>query len=249
MIKVAFCMNQGLRSYQQDCIYIDGEIYQVDFMKCPQEKSLDKDTGIFAVCDGMGGLAEGDKASKFVCEKLKGMDIDFSINAIEKALYQIQKEFEKTDIKWSGTTIAGVYLNGKKAIIFNAGDSRVYKYTSEGLVYLSHDHSYVQELVDEGIISYKEAFYHPERYIVTFGIGDIFSEEWESGKRPYLVEDKLKEDELYIICSDGLSDYLTDEEIYYHLYPEPFENFPILIEMLEKVKSDNYSIILVKPEN
>ena len=239
-------MDKGLRDYQQDCIYIDGEIYQKEYMECPQDKKINKNSAVFAVCDGMGGLSEGEKASEFVCQMLKKCDIPFSKDGVYRALFKIQKRFETSGLMWSGTTIAGVYMNGSDGIVFNAGDSRVYKYTPEKLIYLSHDHSYVQSLVDKGIISYQEAFYHPERYIVEFGIGDVFSPDWKEGKKPFIVEDRLGKDEAYLICSDGLSDYIPDQQIHYLLYPDPFRNFKRLIDELEKVKSDNYSIILVK---
>ncbi len=246
MIRVSFCMDRGLRNYQEDCIYVDGEIIQTDYMDCPVEKAVDKLSALFVVCDGMGGLSHGDMASRFVCEKLRMMDVPFSKEGVIDTLKKIQHDFESSGFIWSGTTVAGVYINGKKGIIFNAGDSRVYKYTPERLIYLSHDHSYVQSLVDRGVISYEEAFYHPDRHIVEFGIGDVFSQEWDLGKLPYVTEDVLLDDEVYLICSDGLSDYMTDREIHQYLYPDPFDNFKNLLNQLEKVKSDNYSIILVK---
>ncbi len=246
MYKVLFWMDKGLREYQQDCIYIDGEVFHLEHMECPQEREINQSSAVFAVCDGMGGLSEGEKASAFVCQMLKRCDIPFSKDGIYRVLFKIQKKFESSGFVWSGTTIAGVYINGSNGIVFNAGDSRVYKYTPENLIYLSHDHSYVQSLVDRGIISYQEAFYHPEKYIVEFGIGDVFSPDWKNGKKPYIVEDRLGEDEAYLICTDGISDYILDPQIHYLLYPDPFKNFKRLIDALDRVKSDNYSVILVK---
>ncbi|WP_456465971.1 PP2C family protein-serine/threonine phosphatase [Persephonella sp.] len=239
-------MDKGLRDYQQDCIYIDGEIFQKENMKCPQVRKIGKSSAIFAVCDGMGGLSEGEKASEFVCRTLKSCDVPFSKDGIYRMLFKIQKKFESSGFIWSGTTIAGVYMDGTNSLIFNAGDSRVYKYTPEKLIYLSHDHSYVQSLVDRGIISYQESFFHPERYIVEFGIGDVFSPDWNEGKKPFIIEDRLNEEELYLICTDGLSDYIPDQQIHYLLSPDPLKNFKKLIDELDKVKSDNYSVILVK---
>lgn len=246
MFKVLFCMDKGFRDYQQDCIYINGEIFQLEYMKCPQERKINQNSAVFAVCDGMGGLSEGEKASSFVCQMLTKCDIPFSKDSIYRVLFRVQKKFESSGFVWSGTTVAGVVMNGFKGIVFNAGDSRVYKYTDERLIYLSHDHSYVQSLVDKGIISYQEAFYYPEKYIVEFGIGDLFSPDWKKGKKPYIVEDKLEENEAYLICTDGLSDYIPDSQIHYLLYPDPLKNFKKLIDQLDKVKSDNYSVILVK---
>ncbi|WP_457642795.1 PP2C family protein-serine/threonine phosphatase [Persephonella sp.] len=246
MYQVVLCMNRGLRNYQEDCIYINGEIIQTDFIECPQERTIPDKKAFFAVCDGMGGLSDGDRASYFVCSQFKEQGLpDFSTKGVQQYLYSIQKEFKKAGFIMSGTTIAGVYMRGRESIIFNVGDSRVYKYTEERLVYLSHDHSYVQSLVDKGLISQEEAFYHPAKNVVEFGIGDVFSQDWISGKSPYVKKDFLKNGEAYLICTDGLHDYMPDSEIHYYLYPDPLENFPRLISQLEKVKEDNYSVILV----
>ncbi|SNZ08531.1 protein phosphatase [Persephonella hydrogeniphila] len=249
MYKILFCMDIGMRDNQEDCMYIDGEIFQVNKMECPASKKVEKESLLVAVCDGMGGMSEGEKASRFVCQMLKKCSIPFSPEAVYRTLFRIQKKFETSGIIWSGTTVAGVLMEGNKSIIFNVGDSRVYKYTKDRLIYISHDHSYVQSLIDKGLISYEEAFYHPEKYIVEFGIGDVFASDWKSGKRPYIVEDILKKDEAYLVCTDGLSDYISDNEIYYLLYPEPFENFSNLIKAVEKVKSDNYSVALIGVNN
>lgn len=243
MYKALYCMDIGLRRSQQDCIYVDGDIYMENHF-CG-EKYINKDTALFAVCDGMGGLYEGEKASYFVGVNLKELDIPFSKKGIEKALYEIQKRFINRGFYNTGTTIAGVYLKGNKSIIFNAGDSRVYKITKDGIIYLSHDHSYVQRLVDSGEITQEQAFYHPAKNILEFGIGDVFQPDWKSGIRPYIVEDVLQKGEYYFLCTDGVNGVLKDEEIFYLLWPNPFENIERFLKELENRKSDNYSFIIV----
>ncbi len=239
--------HKGLRNYQQDCIFINGNIIQTNYMEFPKFEVINSKTTLFAVCDGMGGLSHGEKASLFVCEKLKEklLSIEFSKNWLINTLNYIQNSFLKTDIKNSGTTIAGILLQERKSIVFNIGDSRVYKLSRKGIKYISHDHSVVQELVDEGAITYEEAFHHPYKHIVTFGIGDVFFPEWKEGKKPYIVEDILKEDEYYLICTDGVSDVLKDEDIYKSLAPSPFENVNNFIENIKKHMSDNFSFIIV----
>jgi serine/threonine protein phosphatase PrpC len=241
-----FCTDKGLREYQEDCVFINGEIVQEDHL-CG-EKIIKGNKALFAVSDGMGGLSFGDMASRFVCGLLKEMDIPFTIEGVLKGIQSIQREFMRTALYNSGTTLAGVYMNKDRSIIFNVGDSRVYKITKEKAVYISHDHSYVQSLVDRGIISYQQSFFHPAKNIIEFGIGDVFQEEWLKGKKPYILEDKLKEDEYYLITTDGVHDVLTDREIHYLLCPEPKRGILNLIKELEKKKSDNYSLILVRWE-
>ncbi len=243
MYKTLYCTDIGLRRSQQDCIYVDGDIY-IENHFCGK-KEIDKDTALFAVCDGMGGLFQGEKASYFVGVNLKEIDIPFSKEGIKETLREIQRRFIERGFYNSGTTIAGVYLKGNKSIVFNAGDSRVYKITKEGIIYLSHDHSYVQRLVDTGQITQEQAFYHPARNILEFGIGDVFQLDWESGIEPYVVEDVLQEGEYYFLCTDGVNGVLKDEEIFYLLGQNPFENIGRFLEELERRKSDNYSFIIV----
>ena len=241
-----FCMDKGLREYQEDAIYIDGEVFQKEHF-C-SEKTISKEKALFAVCDGMGGLSFGSLASKIVCEMLKEEDIPFSKEGIINTLRNIQKKFMETPLFNSGTTIAGVYMFQNKALVFNVGDSRVYKITKEKAIYLTHDHSYVQSLIDRGLVSYEQSFFHPAKNIVEFGIGDVFQEEWLNGKKPYVTEDILLDDEYYLITTDGVHDVLTDREIHYLLCPDPQKSVKNLISELEKKKSDNYSFILLKQE-
>lgn len=243
MYKTLYCTDIGLRRSQQDCIYVDGDVYMENHF-CGK-KEIDKNFALFTVCDGMGGLYEGEKASYFVGVNLKDMDIPFSKEGIKEALAEIQKRFVKEGFFYSGTTVAGVYLKGNRCIVFNAGDSRVYKLTKNGIIYLSHDHSYVQRLVDTGQITQEQAFYHPAKNILEFGLGDVFQTDWENGIEPYIVEDVLQEGEYYLLCTDGVNGILNDKEIFYLLWPNPFENIERFLDELEKRKSDNYSFIIV----
>ncbi|ACO04776.1 MAG TPA: serine/threonine-protein phosphatase [Persephonella sp.] len=245
MYRILYYTDRGLRNYQQDCLYIDGKVVQSESMGSPEYTEKDKDDILVAICDGMGGLSSGDIASRSVCESLGKLKIPFSVEGVYKALYRIQLDFMKLNIFNSGTTVAGVYMNGSKSIIFNAGDSRVYKITDREIIYLSHDHSYVQQLVDKGIISYREAFYSPYRHYVEFGIGDIFMEDWERGVKPYIKNDYLEKDQFYFICTDGVNDTLKDEEIFQILHPDPFKNAEDLIKELDRRKEDNYSFIIL----
>ncbi|WP_457644637.1 PP2C family protein-serine/threonine phosphatase, partial [Persephonella sp.] len=142
MYRVLYYTDKGLRNYQQDCLYIDGTIVQAESMKNPSYSEIKKKEILVAVCDGMGGLSDGDIASRFVCKQLKDLSIPFSVEGIYRALYTVQKEFTRTGIINSGTTVAGVYMKENKSIIFNVGDSRVYKLTEKKITYISHDHSY-----------------------------------------------------------------------------------------------------------
>jgi len=237
-----FCTDIGKRNSQQDCLYVDGDVIFSEHF-CDR-KSIEKERALFAVCDGMGGLSKGEKISIFVGKEISKMNIPFSEDGIYEALRKVQKKTE-IDFYMSGTTIVGVYMNGRKSIIFNAGDSRVYKITEDGIIYLSHDHSYVQKLVDTGVITYEEAFYHPARNILEFGIGDVFKQEWDNGVKPYIKTDYLDEGEYYLITTDGVHGELTDQEIFSLLWPDPFKQIDTFLLELEKRKRDNFTFILL----
>ncbi len=248
MYKVAYYMNVGSRDSQEDCIFVDGKVFQENsFEKVAVGKSR-KSNVLFAVCDGMGGHSRGEWASKFVCEKLRVNLRNFhsSRNGAEFLVEKIQNQMENEMVGNSGTTIAGVALRGDRAEIFNAGDSRVYKITRGGIVYMSHDHSLVQSGVDRGEISPDEAFTHPYKNVIEFGLGDVFKNEWAKGDRAtYGRDDYLGEDEYYLICTDGVNDVLRDEEMYDLLDGDPFGGLSVFVESLKERMKDNFSFILI----
>jgi PPM family protein phosphatase len=245
---VAYYMNIGLRENQEDCIFINGKIFQQKKFNEIRFKRVKHSKGIFAVCDGMGGHSKGEWASRFVCEKLKDYlrEFIFSGDFIQCIFQEIQTEIKKEAVKNYGTTVAFVALDGINTTIFNVGDSRVYKITRDDIVYLSHDHSFVQSMIDSGDLSQSEAFHHPFKNVIEFGIGDVFKTEWvKNGKRGYIKDDVLNKDEYYLICTDGVNDVLRDKEIYNILYPDPFDKFPEFVEHLKETMKDNLSVIII----
>jgi serine/threonine protein phosphatase PrpC len=246
--KVAYYMDIGMRDNQEDCLFVDGNIIQQDIFKKTDIKKTGGATTLFAVCDGMGGHSKGEWASRFVCEKLKNHMIHggLSQEVIYNIFSEIQADIEKKAVGDSGTTVAFVALNSNKAMIFNAGDSRVYKITREGILYMSHDHSYVQTMIDEGYLSEDDAFHHPFRNVIEFGLGEAFKAEWSNnGTRGFMKEDVLNADEYYLLCSDGLNDILQDDEIYRLLSPNPFDKFSEFIEYFKERMKDNLSFIVI----
>jgi len=246
--QIAYFMHIGMRDNQEDCIYINGKVVQeADFDKAYCEQIQDNSV-IAAVCDGMGGLQCGEQASRFVCESLReklhnlhGME-----SSIVSILKEIQWDFERMDMGNTGTTIAGIVIEKGITTVFNAGDSRVYRLGPEGIVYLSHDHSFVQKQIDQGRLTEDEAFIHPYRNIIEFGMGTVFTPEWDKGNRDiFVAHDIVGTDDFYLICSDGVSDILRDREIYDILYPDPFDRLPYFIDNLSDKMKDNISFILI----
>ncbi len=251
MLKVAFFTDIGLRKNQEDCIFINGEIYQVNHLKNVVFKEINNGISLFAVCDGMGGLKKGELASRFVCQQLKEEkeNFEFSKYYVRNLFYKIQKEFLKKGLINSGTTVSGVMLKDYQSLIFNAGDSRVYKLNKKEIKLLSHDHSYVQHLIDLGYISEEEAKYHPYKNVIEFGIGDVFNDVWESRNEDiFISEDFLNREESYFLSTDGVHGVMSETEIFYILKDNPVENAEMLKEELLKRKEDNLSFVIIHRE-
>ena len=168
---------------------------------------------LFAVSDGMGGHAAGEVASSItvevIAEKGPATADDVLLGAaVEAANLAVIKGAEDGIGKpGMGCTCSAVFIEGNKMAVAHVGDSRVYMLRHGTLVRVTHDHSYVEELVDSGQITADEARTHPSRSVITRALGsdpdmyaDHFSLEVNTGDR-------------VIICSDGLSSMVPDSEI------------------------------------
>ena len=183
--------------------------------------ALNQSAGFALVCDGMGGVNGGDRASSIakleISESIKaffeeGMSEEEIRNGMLRAIDIANQKIYRTaqdhpDLAGMGTTVVLVILYQGKAYVSHVGDSRFYRYQSGTLVQLTKDHSRVQDLVDRGVITPEEARVHPEKNMITRAVGigpdvnvDFLTVDFEPG-------DKL------LLCSDGLSNICRDEEI------------------------------------
>ncbi len=182
----------------------------------------DKGT-LLVVCDGMGGMNAGEVASAiavktvkeaFAAERISKEALDnpekFIVQAIQAADAAIKEEGKRNpDTEGMGSTIVLAWLLRGKAYIGWCGDSRAYRYNAvSGLERLSHDHSYVQELVDAGSITEELAFFHPNNNIITRSLGDP-----RGAAQPDTKVFDIQQGDLYLLCSDGLCGCLQDTQI------------------------------------
>lgn len=188
--------------------------------------SLDEFGILLAVADGMGGMNAGEVASQIAVDTVKYFfskgkitnKIAESDNLrqayLEKVIVAADEQIknmaaEREDRKGMGSTLVLLWMYKDRVTISWIGDSRAYRYNSNiGLQLLSKDHSYVQELVDKGIITYEQSFDHPQGNIVTRSLGDP-SKSAQPESRHYKVYDG----DILMLCSDGLSGVLRDIEI------------------------------------
>jgi len=239
-------MDIGPRDGQEDAVLVGTRVYQQRNLDLETEDEADYVS--FCVCDGMGGHVAGDICSRFVLDEFnRSFSHDtLSPAGIDVLLNMIQTAAEGELPLNSGTTIAGVVLTTDQAVVFNAGDSRVYLMRAGELLRCSHDHSYVQGLVDKGAVSEAQAFSHPYRNVVSFGVGSAFSELWGHTEVHYKVLDVRPED-TYILCSDGVTDLIEDPVMEMVLGPRPIGGVARLrTELKRKTLKDNTTFIIVR---
>lgn len=204
---------------------------------------------VFAVCDGMGGEQAGEIAAALAVEALQERTMaelcqDWSgyITAANDKICAYQKEHQLN----MGTTFAGLFLREGQVQAVNVGDSRVYRIRGGKLEQLSKDHNHVQTMIDAGILTQEIARHHKARNQLTQHLGiepsemelDPFVTEWE----PVQSEDR------YLLCSDGLCEGLTDEEMMQVMQSEPSltDCCRNLIACAEKQGSrDNITVLLI----
>lgn len=187
------------------------------------EVSLGEKGALLVVCDGMGGMNAGEVASDiavktikewFTTNKLTDAAIAAPCKYITSAIVAADaaiKAHSKTnpDTEGMGSTIVLAWLLGQKVYVGWCGDSRCYRFNPAlGLERLSHDHSYVQELVDAGKLTEELAFDHPNNNIITRSLGDP-----RGAAQPDCKEFDLYNQDIILLCSDGLCGTLRDNEI------------------------------------
>lgn len=179
---------------------------------------LEKDEyKIYVLADGMGGHNAGEVASQMAAERIVSyVDEKYSSsnskNLIEEAIQKVNTDifnFSNTNEKLSGmgTTVTVCFITKEFIHIANVGDSCCLAIRNNEIKKITKDHSLVQELVDSGSISEKEAENHPKKNIITRALGT------SSSVCVDVFEIVNNEYEVYILCSDGLTNELTKEEI------------------------------------
>ena len=207
---------------------------------------------LFVVADGMGGHQAGDYASKYTVEVLnrelalsEGEDIERClVGAIKTANREIIKEASRDEhLKGMGTTVVAATISNQMMYFANVGDSRLYL-INQGIQQLTKDHSLVEEMVRLGGIKPEEAKQHPDKNIITRAVGA------EDKVEPDFFTVELQEGEIVLMCSDGLTNMLEDEEIRMIISGarDLVEKAESLVEAANANGGrDNISVILIEP--
>lgn len=186
--------------------------------------------GLFTVCDGMGGASAGETASATACsvyhsamkssleawmesthpftpptaKVCKRLLVD-AVNEANTAVYTLSKD--DPALEGMGTTLVSLLIVNNTAYFVNVGDSRAYYFKDGTLRQITKDHSYVQYLVDMGMIQPDEAESHPHKNLITRSVGT------SSEITPDLFALDLRQADVLLLCSDGLTNMVNEKEI------------------------------------
>ncbi len=188
---------------------------------------VDPDRGMAILADGMGGHLAGEVASAMAVEVIhhvlgehaaKGAGrrrpaganavTDGMRRAVERANSAIyEASHERSECRGMGTTVVVTMVRDGKICVAHVGDSRLYRLRRGRLTQMTEDHSMVQELLRDGLISHEQARASPNRNLVTRALGV------DAGIQVDVSTEAVRPGDIYLLCTDGLSDVLTDEEI------------------------------------
>ena len=176
---------------------------------------FDEARAVFAVADGMGGHLAGEVASRMAIEAVQRMARENErpgIAALREAVACAHETIlahaqDHIECAGMGTTLSVLWLGENYAYIAHVGDSRIYRLREGSLTQITQDHSLVEELVRAGLITREQARTHPRRNIITRALGTHGENE------PDLLVTDVQDGDVFLLCTDGLTGMVPDDEI------------------------------------
>ena len=208
---------------------------------------------LFVVADGMGGHRAGDTASRdtvgtlldSVRKNQETNPIKIIRNAVEEANSRVyEKSRENENLAGMGTTVVVAVIEDRYLYVANVGDSRLYISGEQGLVQITRDHYWIAEMVMRGELSKEEARNHPDKNIITRALGASEAVDID------FFDVQLEEKNRILLCSDGLSNMVADEEIQKILGDSPDivqSGRQLVATANTNGGRDNISVILIEP--
>jgi len=171
--------------------------------------------GLWAVADGMGGHRHGDEASRMIVDALAGIQAPESgiafIGEVRSRLAAVHEALRAEAARLGGAIIGStavvLMILANRFVCLWAGDSRLYLLRDRQLWQITRDHSYVQELIDSGVLSPEEAQRHPQANVITRAVGASDALEFDMERSVVLDGD------VFLLCTDGLTRVVSDGEI------------------------------------
>jgi serine/threonine protein phosphatase PrpC len=203
------------------------------------------DIGLWAVADGMGGHERGDEASRLIASRLEALAPPDSaptfLRVVEGAVLACDQEVAAWPEGTSGSTVVALLAFGGHFALLWAGDSRAYRLREGRLERLTVDHSLVQELVAAGELTPEAARHHPYRNRITRAVGVGHGLELDR------LQGELAAGDLFLLCSDGLTGELRDDEIASLLAADAPDAAAdrLMARALESGGQDNVTLVLV----
>ncbi len=230
-----------VREINEDAFYISNSLDEVQ---------------LYMLADGMGGYNGGEIASKLAIQSAKNY-IENNFKEIEKdkdSIIQLigssieyanmvvyEKAKENKELSGMGTTLEVCLIYNNRAFIGHVGDSRIYRIRKEFMRKLTQDHSYVQKLVKDGTITQEEAAHHPQKNMLMKALGcNAFVE-------PDVMVKGFLKDDILIMNSDGLTNLVSQEEIFKEAKKNIEQATKNLVQMAnDNGGYDNITVIIIK---
>lgn len=227
-----------------------------DFYEPDEEPLLAARGSVYLVCDGMGGHNAGQIASELVAKQflhayyhLGGTAQEAARQAVSIAHHYIAEMASKIPSRYGmGTTLTALILKQDEGILVHVGDSRCYRLREGVFEQLSRDQTLVAHLVEQGILTPEQAKYHPQRHVIRQAVGvHDPSEPFE----PDIETFPLQAGDIYLLCSDGLTDMVDDAEIEAILRSEPLTRaaWKLIDRALANGGRDNVTVVLVQVQS
>lgn len=248
-----------VRGNHEDNFYLEGlymnDIFRNDFSASYTVRSADGMT--FAVFDGMGGAAYGEVASEIAVRTLRKYEKKLKYADGTRMLDQLVSSYttEANDAicdmltekhcAVGGTTFSMLYFMGDAVKLYYLGDSRMYRYQSDGLTRLTRDHTVANQKVDAAIYTEEEAKHSPDQHRLTLFIGsDRKKVGLNADSRPPMP---LEIGSKFLLCTDGLTNMCSDEEIHLLLSQNYFNEAAVLVQAaLQNGGADNITCIVLE---
>lgn len=219
-------------------------------------EQFDDNTTLAIVCDGMGGASYGKEASELAVNTisqriLNGYNPKMEVNSIKNLLITsvtasnsiVYSESVKSENKnGMGTTCVATIIKDNIASIASVGDSRAYLINTKGITQITNDHTYVEMLYEQGKISKEDMTKHKMRHYITKAIGT------EKEIEVDYFEIDIEKDSIILLCTDGLSNYCSDEMIFNFVYQNDISQ--ACDKLVEYVNThggkDNITVVIIK---
>ncbi len=221
----------------------------VGLVRLLNEDTVFADGSLYGVADGMGGHNAGEVASRLAADKMmerlhgKTPSQDLMKAAlidVNRAVFTEQNSHK--EYSGMGTTLTVLWEGDNEVFIGHIGDSRAYLLRDGSLKQITRDHSLVQEMLSQGLITREEALVHPYRNVITRAVGTD----------PYVESDCLtlekNNGDIWLLCSDGLSNFVSDVEMERTLITQDLETAAdsLLLTALQNGGRDNISLLIAE---